>query len=147
MKIRSGLVSNSSTCSFHIYGAIVKDINFNIDTLVAAREANPEKWEELLKHFKYNKKLYPLLKRIHDLDPDEEEVVEDYINGYKENFYSVLFDVTLYRADYEEYIGADPVSMDLDETRRQFEERIDKTVKQLLGEDTVCDYHAEEYSC
>jgi hypothetical protein len=52
--------------------------------------------------------------------------------------------------DYEAdtvFLGEDPSSMDMDETKRQFQERVESKIKAFLGKKIGCNYIDHEYCC
>ena len=47
--------------------------------------------------------------------------------------------------DGQNYLGLELASMDLNETRNQFQERINIEIKRILGQDAKCDIYEESY--
>lgn len=119
MKSKLDHVTNSSSVSFCIYGICVDGRNI------------PEK----------------VIKSIYELEKDETNLTyEEYKNAFRlDKVFDMLSKLGLRYQDYREpcsddyYIGTPYTSMEMDETRREFENKIDTIFKQI-GFDSCSDY-------
>jgi hypothetical protein len=114
MKIRIGFVSNSSTSSFLIYGTTLE---------------KDELQQLLIKSLPPESIVY--LGSNKDVDEiDVYETLYGILNTYGLESYRPYYDSTF-------YIGASWSSVGLDETGRQFQERVQNGVKALLKKDDL----------
>ena len=133
MKNRDGFVSNSSTSSFFIYGTIIelKDIHKFLT----------EEAIRVLKEYH--------LKQLKESGKQEEKIDDSrYIHGvYRSEVCEVLGLAHTYCGE-EGYIaiGQSPEYMDDNETKAQFKERVEKSIKEFFN---VTDFGFEEgeYCC
>ncbi len=114
MKIRRGFVSNSSSCSFLIYGITGEE-----DKLLSGLKSN-------------------------NIIPEEENNFGEWIWSGEAN--KILKDKNLELevvSDYDEYvyIGRSWDKIKDDETGKQFKENIEKSIKELFGDDFESNTH------
>ena len=137
MKVRNGFVSNSSTSSFMIYGYQMDQDDF---------------YKIIYK--KYSHLFEEELKQINkDNYPDNEMTLEDAIVGgeiydIEEVLREAGVPIHIIEGECESaYLGVDPSSMDMDETRRQFQERVEKQIRDFVGKKVKCEYIDHDYAC
>ena len=123
MKIRNGLVSNSSSSSFCIYGVEVTD-----------------KMQEKIKKFLGPKK------NVED-DEDNEFISHSELDEMF-NYNEKKFDVVYFCAFSGEsgYLGRSWSSIKDNETGKQFKDSIEKTIESIVGEKVKCDTHDEAWN-
>ena len=143
MKIRQGFVSNSSTCSFMIYGVFNPEID--IHRLFQGTEGAWAKWyaQRQAKAPTYN--------------PDT--TFEDWCDNLLDD---VGFEDTLwylakltgeesnlvgYQTDWGLYIGRDPKHMTDDETTAEFKANTKEAIAKIVVGDFKCEWQQEEYPC
>jgi hypothetical protein len=135
MKTRQGFVSNSSTSSFMIYGYEMDAGEF--------RELVKKKHSHL-----FDKELAKLNK-----DREEKLTFEEAMDGYafydlEETLRDNDIPIHMIDGDYDTaYLGVDPSSMDMDETKRQFQARVEEQIKKFVGKKVKCSYIDHDYSC
>jgi len=119
MKIRNGLVSNSSSSSFCIYGAEVTD-----------------KMQDKIKKF-----LDP------DNKEDQEEFISHSELSEMFNYGDKKFDVEYTSAFNGEsgYLGCEWCNIKDDETGRQFKDKIEKAIETIVGEKIKCGTQSEAW--
>lgn len=121
MKIRAGFVSNSSTCSFQIYG-IVEDVS-EITELLQQKDIMPK---------------------------DIEDDYDWYMESEGQKFFADKgLDVGLvYECEYVT-IGKSWDQIGDDETGKQFKDSILAAIVEIFGEEMKkkCDTHSGEYQC
>ena len=137
MKTRLGFVSNSSTSSFMIYGYEMDSSDFYEILYKNHTDLFKDQLEQLNKDHKEDEKftLEDALSsgEIYDID----EVLQ-------EN------DIPLHMIDGEGdtvYLGVDPSNMDMDETKRQFQARVEEQISKFMGKKVKCSYIDHDYSC
>ena len=128
MKIRNGFVSNSSTCSFLIYGICLENSDIT------------DKAKEMLEKM-------PADERAKTLLLDEDNDLED-IDGY-ELLEIVMNDTNGYSwncpYDDEWFIGKTWNAVKDDETGKQFKDGVEKTLKEKFGDSIECSTHSEAW--
>jgi hypothetical protein len=136
MKIRLGFVSNSSTCSFQIYGVQLEreDINKLLKQNKELVEIFLEEYHKNTLKYKPNAEKYDTL----------EEFLDD--NGYYEILDKILPEIK-YLEKEEYYYGIDPSNMPDDETMGHFKKRIQDNVTELFGDTFKCSFIDKEFSC
>lgn len=117
-KFRTGFVSNSSSSSFLIYGAVISEDDIT---------------EEFFqKHLKEEYPEFNTLEELQDSDEyDHAELVE---------YIAEKLDIDIHYGYEDKYFGYSWDMVDDDETGRQFKERIQNKLKELNLE---CDTHEE----
>jgi hypothetical protein len=137
MKIRHGFVSNSSTCSFQIYGIQIEEPNIRV-----ILDSKREETDKFLKE--ENKRIATYIK---DFKPykDLEEYLDN--NGYYVLLSVVFPEIRVLSGEREFFFGEDPANMDNDETMGEFKKRISDAAKQFFGESTSCSFIKREYRC
>lgn len=119
MKLRIGFISNSSTCSFLIYGIV---------------EERPEIIDILIKHNILPSNI-----------EDEDEYLIDGKGGKKLREQGLVFD-TVYDGEFVT-IGRSWGSIRDDETGKQFKESIEAGIKALCGDEYKCETQEGAYQC
>lgn len=139
MKTRHGFVSNSSTSSFLIYGVSMERSEF-VDLLV-------EKFAHV-----FQKELDEINKSIKN--EDEKLTLEEALNQHEFDIEYELdkakVDMPLYMIDSEGdvvFFGTDPTDMGMDETKRQFQERVECEINTFFGKNMECSYINHDYCC
>ena len=120
MKTRNGLVSNSSSSSFLIYGAeITDDMKEKIKKLLTPKENaeddDSDSHYELSKAFEYGTTKFGV----------------DYIVGCGGD---------------SAYLGLSWGSVGDDETGKQFKDKIEKAIESIIGEKIKCSTHDEAWN-
>jgi len=129
MKIRQGFVSNSSSCSFLIYGIYIEE-------------------SKMIEQFKKNqlKKASPG-ERAKTLLLNKDEDLED-LDGY-DFLNTIMKDAKGFSWDTLEgcdwFVGKSWDLVDDNETGKQFKESVEKTLKDLFGDDIKCSTHNEAW--
>ena len=143
MKIRQGFVSNSSTCSFMIYG--VRDPEINIAKLLEGKEVEWYKWyaTQQASHPSY----YPNTTFEEWCDNLIDDVGLEDATWSLENNFGLSIDLESYQTDWGLYIGQGPRDMGDDETMGEFKERIRQDIAKIADGDIECAWHEEVYSC
>ena len=139
MKIRQGFVSNSSSSSFCIYG-----VNFEYSDILDAIKL--KKAEACCQCGKPK-----IDDDEHDGSCSSSKLIEEFVENNIGNNDLVYHNIS----DWDQvYIGKSPRDMDLDETRRQFQEKITENVKKIFKEklnidvpDNKFEIHEETYNC
>lgn len=138
MKIRQGFVSNSSSSSFCLYGVMIEESEIKEALIekgfVTEEELSDGIYEYLDEwNFKYNLKQKGL---------SEEEIAKKLIERPL-----VGFDYENIDGEYH-FIGIAWKDIKDDETGAEFKAKIEKKMKEIFGENTVCDTHEEAwYPC
>jgi len=136
MKVRKGFVSNSSTCSFTIYGAWL-DRN---DVMKALKEKQDEDYLKTIEKWK------------EDYTEDGEEFDEEEIDDLS-YFFECVFGNLFTHYDWDTgdvALGEGFASMDDDETKAEFKKRIEESLKEKLGtliDNVKFDIISHEYQC
>jgi hypothetical protein len=135
MKIRMGFVSNSSSSSFCIYGVCLKD--HNLQEILISKGVKEEYLEEGSYDylddwsFKY---------RLKDKGMSEEDIKKE---CEKKLLTGIEHHDPMGEGDI--YIGRAWCDIKDDETGKQFKERIEKELKDALGEDIKVGTHEEAW--
>jgi hypothetical protein len=150
MKIRNGFVSNSSTTSFHIYGIALEDVKLmKVDGLKKIKKDKPKMWEFILEWAKTtHKDFYNLLSQIDNLNDERHDnllsCIYDYYAGLN-SFIGTSLGLETYCTYDHYYIGASWDAMKPNETKKEFEKRIEENIEILLGEYADCSYWSGEW--
>ena len=118
MKIRRGFVSNSSSCSFCIYGVSIE----------------PQKLCE------------KLVENGIELTKEDKEDIYDWFDSKKNKLTEKL--EIQYGPEYGEgdlYIGKEWNSIPDDQTGKEFKKEIEEKIGKLIGKDTKCFTHEEAW--
>jgi len=145
MKIRYGFISNSSTTSFCIYGTEIKG-SMDIDSFKRIKAAYPNEWESIFKPYSEKNEWYGKILNIDKLTKEEAskmeldsewfEVLDRLVDGFKLSAYSC--------GDTDQHwVGKTWASMKEDETKKQFQDGVEKILKAWFGEETKC-YNIKE---
>jgi len=155
MKQRQGFVSNSSTTSFCIYGTYLN--SFDKISLVNAIKKTGlanliSKIDEMLKNEHYwakrNKAQLEMLKRIEELDENEMEIVEHFLQCNSERFLKLCLGDSFsinYGPDGDLYIGRNWSEIRDNETGAQFKENVEESLRSFLEVDLKCSTYEEAW--
>jgi len=155
MKQRQGFVSNSSTTSFCIYGINLN--SFDKISLVNAIKKTGlanliSKIDEMLKNEHYwakrNKAQLEMLKRIEELDENEMEIVEHFLQCNSERFLKLCLGDSFsinYGPDGDLYIGRNWSEIRDNETGAQFKENVEESLRSFLEVDLKCSTYEEAW--
>jgi hypothetical protein len=120
-------------------------MNFFIDSFRKLKEKTAG-WDKILNSAKaINDDLYNLLSKIDNLDVADDMELSDWLNECSTDIIEGAFDLEIYYAYDNCYIGASWSKVKLDETKREFEKRIKEEIGVLLGEEVSCEYLSGEY--
>ena len=143
MKTRIGFVSNSSTTSFCIYGAELngRQILSRLRYFVRNNPATIEQIEKSMSEDKYGREQFLIFKEVIDCSEDDindcegrNEVIEILERITNLQIYNALYD------GGSIYIGDGLMQMDLDETLKQFKERIELEISRIFGKNIVYEF-------
>jgi len=135
MKIRTGFVSNSSSSSFCIYGTCIENTKDIVDMIIGSGVI--QKHEEVFREI-LNLPDGDIISAIKD---EGWYAVEDLISSKKSPFPCLSIRMI---PDYDGvYIGESATSIKDDETGRQFKDRIEKELTEVLGDGLSCGYYSE----
>lgn len=131
MKIRQGFISNSSSSSFCIYGTYTDDINAIVRTFL--EEKSSEELEEILSD------------NCIDVDDlDEEDAIDNILDNLDFSELAEILSSTIKNLEChscydsnETWIGLGIHSMDDDETKKQFQNRVEQLIKDELKQENL----------
>ena len=125
MKLRAGFVSNSSTCSFQIYG--ISEELYDVKEKLQEEHGMPIPDDD---------------KQVNGEYFDEGEWLEEFFSQYG------LSVETIYDWDAI-FIGRCWSTVGDDETGKQFKDGIKKSIEEVFGSEKAekCETHSGEYSC
>ena len=139
MKIRSGFVSNSSSSSFCIYGAMVEP--YKLQEALVAKGAKEDEIEEMgvqgyIDSWNYK---YEMKKKGHS-EEEAQKLADERPSLTQFEMYDP------YDGEYL-YFGFSWSSIEDDETGAEFKAKIEAQLKEFFGEDVSCGTQSEAYYC
>ena len=144
MKIRKGFVSNSSSSSFCIYGAMV-DQGELVEALVNAAKLEDVQ-KNILESFNRYKDKEEKVSSWEDF-LKEVESLEEYFSDDTYYLFDEFVDIEIFSItyDYDYYVGRSFDTIGDDETGREFKESTEKKLAEIFGKELKCGHHEEAW--
>ena len=128
MKIRNGFVSNSSSSSFCIYGAKLRDEDIKKFLPKELADIDGDRWEWVEKAYDLGVEWWSIASEIEDALGDDFSCYHDDEGAYF-------------------YVGRGLKTLKDDETGASFRASVDEKLAEVFGDGYCCDVMIEEVQC